>query len=167
MMEYEEESITDSNNITAAEFSHVSISQRKNADVIFTSEKLHKLDNLVDAINNLTINNAGYELKKSTASDAQGNLMSNQDTVTHTSNGILDETLLRYRTIGEFPVHPLPANPIALTSQTLMTPVVKKTFIDSTSGNSWTDRMPQQVSRTGPHGTLVMLVGSVKLSPQL
>ena len=69
-------------------------------DAIFTNENLDKLDNLVNAINNLTINDARYELNKATASDAQGNLTNSSDAVTHTSNRILDETLLSCRTIG-------------------------------------------------------------------
>ena len=60
MMEYEEEYITDTNNVTADEFSHASSSQRENVDKIFTSKKLDKPDKLVDSINKLTINNAIY-----------------------------------------------------------------------------------------------------------
>ena len=56
-------------------------------DGIFTREKIYKLDKLVNAINNLTINEARYELNKSTASNAQGYLSSDPNTVTHTSNG--------------------------------------------------------------------------------
>ena len=63
-------------------------------DAVFTSEKLGKLDDLVDAINNLTINNSGYELNTATAIDVQGNLRSDPDTVTHTSNSVLDQKLL-------------------------------------------------------------------------
>ena len=40
MMEYEEESRTDANNITANTSSHASSSQRENSDAIFTSDKL-------------------------------------------------------------------------------------------------------------------------------
>ena len=57
-MEDEEESIMDANSINDDTFSHVSSSQRENADAIFTSEKLEKLDKLVDAITNLKRNNA-------------------------------------------------------------------------------------------------------------
>ena len=60
-------------------------------DAIFTSENLEKPDNLVKAINNLTINDAVYELNTETANDAQGGPASNSDTVTHTSNIILDQ----------------------------------------------------------------------------
>ena len=91
MMEDEEELITYTNNVTADAFSHVSSPQRENSKVIFTSDKLEKLDKLVKEINNLTINNAGYELNTAAATDAQGNITSDSDTVTHTSNGILDE----------------------------------------------------------------------------
>ena len=52
MIEDEEESITDANNFTDDAFSHASSSRREILDV--------KLDELVEAINNLTINNARY-----------------------------------------------------------------------------------------------------------
>ena len=103
-MEDEEESIMDANNVTADTFSLSSSSQRENADAIFKSEKLDKLDELVNAINNLTINNARYELNKAIAVDAQGNLTSNPDTGTHTSNRILDQNLLSCGTIRKFSV---------------------------------------------------------------
>ena len=99
MMEDEEESITDVNNVTADAFSQASSSQRENADAIFKSDKIDKSYELVNAINNLTINDNVYELNRATASDTQGNITSNPDTVTHTSNIILDETLLSCRTI--------------------------------------------------------------------
>ena len=47
----EGESISDANNIDADTFSHASNTQRENANSIFTSEKLDKSDDLVDAIN--------------------------------------------------------------------------------------------------------------------
>ena len=59
----------------------------RNMDAIFTSEKLDKSGELVNAINNLAINNTGYELNKATASDSQGDLTGDPDIVTHTSNG--------------------------------------------------------------------------------
>ena len=105
-MEDEEKSITDANNVTDDTFSHASSSQIENADVIFTSEKLDKSDELLNAINKLTTNEAVYELSKATTSDAQGDVTSNPDTINHISNIILDETLLSCRTIGEVPVHP-------------------------------------------------------------
>ena len=88
----EEESISDVNNVTSDTFSHTPNTQRENANVIFTSEKLDKLDELVDAVNNLTINDAKYyESNTATASDEQGNLTSNPETVTHTSNRIFEK----------------------------------------------------------------------------
>ena len=72
-------------------FSHISISQRENLNAIFTSEKLEKLDNLVDAINNLKINDTGSELSTAPASVTQGDLMSDPDTVTHTRNRLSDK----------------------------------------------------------------------------
>ena len=72
-------------------FSHASISQIENLDAIFTSEKLEKLDKLVEAINNLTINISGYAFSTATKSDAQGDLTSDPDTVTHNINGFFDQ----------------------------------------------------------------------------
>ena len=92
-------------------------------------------------------------------SDARGDLTINSDTFTHTSNGpdtvtcasngILDEMFLIGRTIGEVPVQIPLANPIVLAPQMMMTPEVKKIFVDTTSGNTWTNRTLRQVSRTG------------------
>ena len=50
----------DSNNVTAETFSHASNTQRENVNAIFTSENLDKLDELVDTVNNSTINDAKY-----------------------------------------------------------------------------------------------------------
>ena len=56
----EQESISDSNNINADTFSHVSNKKGKNANSIFTNEKLDKSGELVDTVNNFTINDAKY-----------------------------------------------------------------------------------------------------------
>ena len=65
----EEESIEDANNITADTFSHVSNTQKENANTIFISEKINKSNKMVDAVNNLTINDAiYYESNTATAS---------------------------------------------------------------------------------------------------
>ena len=86
MGEYEDASkLTDDDSI------HASNSQREIQNVIFISENLEKQDELVYAINKLTINNSGYELNTVNASDAQDDLTRNPDTVTHTSNMILDQ----------------------------------------------------------------------------
>ena len=46
------------------------------------------MDKLVDAVKNLTINDAKYyESNTATKNDAQGNLTLNLETVTHTSKG--------------------------------------------------------------------------------
>ena len=79
--------------------------------VTFTSEKLEKSDDLVDKINNLTINDAGYELNTATTSGAQGDLTIDPDIVNHTSNVILDQKVLNCRTIREVSILPLPKNP--------------------------------------------------------
>ena len=68
----EEELITDANNANSDTFIHASNRRRENANAVFTSEKLHKSDKLVDAVKNLTINDAEYyESNTETASDAQ------------------------------------------------------------------------------------------------
>ena len=60
MREYEEKPIMNTNNVTVDAFSHASSSQKGNLNAIYTSGKKEKLDKLVNAINNLTINDAGY-----------------------------------------------------------------------------------------------------------
>ena len=55
----EEGSITDANNVTADTFSHASNAQIENSNAIFTGENLDKSDEPVDAVHNLTINDAG------------------------------------------------------------------------------------------------------------
>ena len=68
-------------------FSHASNKHRDNANMIFTSQKLDKLGELVDVVNILTINDTEYyESNTATTSDSQGNLTRNPETVTHTSN---------------------------------------------------------------------------------
>ena len=123
----EEESISDVNNVTSDTFGHTPNTQRENANVIFTSEKLDKLDELVDAVNNLTINDAKYyDSNTATASDAQGNLTINPETATHTSSGKFEQKLLSYQTT---PFLFLPTNSgivaFVLAPQTLMTPATK------------------------------------------
>ena len=78
----------DANNVTSDAFSHASNTQRENANSVFTSEKLDKSDDLVDAIKNLTINDAEYYgSNTATTSESQGGLTPNLETFTHTSNG--------------------------------------------------------------------------------
>ena len=150
-----EESITDANNVTADAFSRVSSLQRENLDAIFTGENLDKSDELVDAINNSKIKDSIYELKIATTSDAQGDLTSNPDTVTHTSNGILDEKLLSFWSIEDVSVLPPLMNPkIRPTPQMLLNNAVKEIFADATSGNAWTNRTLRQISRTGVDGSI-------------
>ena len=48
----EEEQITDDNNVTVDTFIQSS-AQKENSNTVFTSEKLDKLDELVDTVNNL------------------------------------------------------------------------------------------------------------------
>ena len=111
------------NNVTADASIHAPSYREK------IRENLDKLDNLVNTINNLTINDAGYELNIATASDAQGHITSNTDTVTHTSNRILDQKLLSCRTTVEVSVLSTPKNPtILITPQTLLMPEVKEIF---------------------------------------
>ena len=56
----EEESIADTNNVTADTYIHTPNTKIENANAIFTSEKLDKLDDLEDALKDLTINDAKY-----------------------------------------------------------------------------------------------------------
>ena len=80
--------MVDVNNVTTDTFSHTSNTQKENANTILTSEKLDKSDELVNAVNNLTINdNEYYESTLATASDTQGDLTRNLETSTHTRNG--------------------------------------------------------------------------------
>ena len=74
----EKESIADSNNVTVDTFSHMSNTQKENVNMIFTSEKLDKSYELVDAVNNFTINNAKYyESNTATTRNTQGDLTRN------------------------------------------------------------------------------------------
>ena len=80
--------MVDVNNVTTDTFSHTSNTQKENANTILTSEKLDKSDELVNAVNNLTINdNEYYESTLATSSDTQGDLTRNLETCTHTRNG--------------------------------------------------------------------------------
>ena len=83
----EEEPTADANKVTADTFSYASNTQREHPITIFTSEKIDKSDDIVDAVKNLTIIDAGYyESHKAKASDAQENLTHNQEKVTHIRN---------------------------------------------------------------------------------
>ena len=77
----------DGNKVTADTFSHISDTQGENAKTIFTSENIDKSDELVDAVKNLTVNDAKYyESNVATASDAKGDLTRNTETVTHNTH---------------------------------------------------------------------------------
>ena len=68
-------------------FSHMPNTKRENENMIFTSNKIDKSDELLYALRNLTINNAIYYVSNSaTARDAQVNLTCNPKTVTNTIN---------------------------------------------------------------------------------
>ena len=110
MREDEDGAITDANNITTDICSRKSSSQRENLNAIFTSENLEKPDDLVNAVKNMTINEIGYEVNKSTVSDAQVDLVINPDKFTRTSNIILDQKLLSYRIIREVSILPPQGN---------------------------------------------------------
>ena len=74
----EEESVADSNNVTADTFIHASNTHRGNANKLFTSKNLDKSDELVYAVNNFTINNAKYyESNTATEIDAKEYLTRN------------------------------------------------------------------------------------------
>ena len=156
--EDEEKSIMNADNITADAFSYAPSSQREKPNAIFTSDKLEKSDKLDDTIDNLKINDAGYDLNTATMSDAQDNITSYIDTVTHTSNIIVHQTLLIFWTIGEVSVLTTPTNlmiaAIRLAQWTLLMTVVKEIFADTTLGNAWTNRNRQQISRTSVDGSI-------------
>ena len=165
-------------------FSHESNTQKVNTNAIFTSEKLDKSDDLVDIEQKLTVNDAKYyESKTVTASDAQGDLTRNLETVTHTSNknktvtntsnGNFEQKLLSNRTI---PVVVPKMNPridqIIATSlvvpQALFTPLTKEVVVDMVPVCDWVNWAPQQVIRTGADGNTpgdICNTGSVKNSP--
>ena len=158
----EVESLTDANNITADAFSHVYSSKRENTNMVFTTEELEKLEKLVGAVNNLTINDAKYnESNTATVNDAQVNLTSNLETVTHTSNGICKQKLLSYQTI---PVFTLSTNPkievIRLTLQMLLTPATKEICADMMLGGAWMSTTPWQVIRTGVNRSTTGNIGN-------
>ena len=85
-------------------FSHTFNTQRENSNAIYTSEKLVKSDEMVEAVNNLTINDAKYyRSSTATASDTQVDLIHNpetdpctsngNETVTHTRNGNFEQNI--------------------------------------------------------------------------
>ena len=68
-------------------FSNMPNTKRENENMIFTSDKIDKSDELLYALKNLTINNAIYYASNSgTARDAQVNLTYDPKTVTNTIN---------------------------------------------------------------------------------
>ena len=90
----EEESITNAKNVTADTFSHASNARRENENAIFTSEKLDKSDDLTDAVNNLTVNNAKYhESNTVITNDVQGDLKRDLETITCTRTSNFGEKL--------------------------------------------------------------------------
>ena len=128
---------------------------RENANEIFKSEKTDKLDELVKAVNNLTINDAEYyESNTATASDAQGDISRNPGKVTHTSNRTVEQKLMSYLTI---PVMPPPMNPgiyqgiapIILAPQKILTPAMKKVDTDMLGQDCKVHRNMRQVRWTG------------------
>ena len=137
---------------------HSVISQmyrKKTQKAIFTSEKLDKLDNLVETVKNLKINNDEYyESKSSTASDAQSDFTLNTETITHTSNRKFEQKVLSYRNI---PVLPPPTKTgigqgiaeIILMPHTLLMFATKEIFTNTASGGAWIHRTTRQVNRKG------------------
>ena len=84
----------DDNSVTSDTCSLAYSLQIEPLNMILNSEKLEKSDELVDAVKNTTINNAGHKLNTASASDAQVEFASNTDTVTHTSNIVTDQKIL-------------------------------------------------------------------------
>ena len=83
----EEEYLLDTNNVTMDTFSHMPNTKRENENVIFTSNKIDKSDELLYALKNLTIKNTIYYASNSaTATDSQVNITRDPKTVTNTIN---------------------------------------------------------------------------------
>ena len=92
--------MVDVNNVTTDTFSHTSNTQKENANTIFKSEKLDKLDDLADALEDLTTNdNKYYEWNTETASVSHGDITRNPETLTHTRN---DKETIMYTNNGNF-----------------------------------------------------------------
>ena len=111
-------------------FSYVYNTHRENVNAIFTSEELDKSDELVDAVKDFTVYKTKYyKSNAATASEAQGNLTHNLETVTHTINGNSGQKLLSYHTIPVLPPSMNPGNGqgvalIILSPQNFLMPVM-------------------------------------------
>ena len=132
--------------------------------MIFTSEKIDKSDELVDAVKNFTIKDAKYyESNTATASDAHGDLTRNPETVTNTNNGNETVTRTSSRDFEQkifsnqtIPVLPLTMNqdidqgiaPIILEPQTLLMPVTKEVVADMALGSTCINRNLRRFSMT-------------------
>ena len=124
----EEESTTGANRVTADTFIHAPSEQRENPNEIFTSEKLDKLEELVDAVKNLTINDAKYyESSTATASDTQGDLTSNPETVTHTSDVIFETNPVGTKK-SDSNISPLESTPVGAKTSDLKKPTPPTEF---------------------------------------
>ena len=123
------------------------------------------MDDLVDAVNIFTINDAKYYKSNTvTASDAQGDITRNLETgthssnrnktVTHISNGNFEQKILSNRTISVV-VQAISSgieqiiSPIVMAPQTILMPVIKEVVTDVDSGSTWVNRTPQKSIRTG------------------
>ena len=79
---------SDAHNVTVDTFSQTSNTQRDSKNIILKSDKLDKLDTMVETLKGLTINNAEYyESDSANANDAKGNPASDPKIATHTSDG--------------------------------------------------------------------------------
>ena len=121
------------------------------------------MDELVDTVKNLTIDDAKYyESSTTTASDTQGDLTRNPETVTHTINGNEtgtntsngnSEKILSNRDIPVLPPSMNPGidqgiAPIILAPQTLFFPEIKEVVTDAASVGSWVNNTMRQVIQT-------------------
>ena len=124
----------------------------------------------------MTINDTKYyESNTATASDAKCDLSRNPETVTHTSKGSFEQTLLSNRII---PVFSLALNPgvdqgiapIILASQMLLTPVTKEVVADVVLGGAWKTRLRgelvEMALRESPQATFVMMLAVLNLPSQ-
>ena len=150
----------DSQNVTAYTFSHTSNTQRDDSNVILTSKKLDKSDDLEETLNDLTVNDYVYYVSDSAnANDTIGDPGSNPKIVPHngdgkiknvmdTRNRILQQALLSNRILPILTtkINPRIDNSIATcggTPHTLAMPRTKGLIIETVRSGvqvNWTPR---------------------------
>ena len=112
----------------------------------------------------MTINDTKYyESNTATASDSQGDVTRNLETVNHTSNGNekanhisngnFEQQILSNRTIPVVVLMVKPKIEQMIVLHMLFTPVTKEVVADAASGGVWVNMTPQQLVQTGFDGS--------------